>query len=127
MRFWLETHAVLWHFHEPEQLGTNAAAAIQGPDHRCCISAATFWEMAIKAGLGKLTLAAPLPAIRDEFVACGVEILDISADDCMGVQELPLHHRDPFDRLIAVQAMNAGLKLVSKDAIFDQYGVDRIW
>ena len=127
MQLLLDTHVVLWYFHEPERLSDAAKAALESAENQCCISAATFWEIAIKAGLGKLTLAQPLPDIRDDFERQGVGILDITADLCMGVQHLQQHHRDPFDRLIAVQAITGNLTLISKDAIFDVYGVDRIW
>ena len=127
MRVLLDTHAVLWYFHEPDLLSPAAKAAIESAENQCLISAATFWEIAIKAGLDKLKLAEPLPVIRDEFVQRGVVVLNIDADACMSVQHLPHHHRDPFDRLLAAQALSEDLTLISRDAIFDQYGVNRLW
>lgn len=127
MRLLLDSHALLWYFHDPRRLGVIAGDAIDSADNQPFISAASFWEIAIKAGLGKLRLAQPLSDIRRDFIVHGARVLDISADHAIAVEHLPPHHRDPFDRLLVVQALAEGLTIVSKDGVFDLYGVPRIW
>jgi PIN domain nuclease of toxin-antitoxin system len=84
--------------------------------------------MAIKASLGKLVLTKPLGELLPVLLAdSGIELLPIEVPDLARVAALPFHHRDPFDRLLAAQALERGLTLVSIDAAFDAYGVDRLW
>ena len=127
MRFLLDTHAVLWYFHEPERLSVVARKAIESSDGIRAISAVSFWEIAIKVSIGKLTIAEPLSVIQDDFIERGVLLLDIAVRTCISIQELPLHHQDPFDRLLAAQALGEGFSLISRDSVFDRYGVHRIW
>ena len=127
MRLLLDSHAVLWYFHAPTRMSAAAIAAIESGETQPLISSASFWEIAIKAGLGKLTLSEPLSDIRDAFVSHGARVLDVTSDHAIAVQNLPQHHRDPFDRLLAVQALAEDLTVVSRDAVFDLYGVSRIW
>ena len=127
MRLLLDSHALLWYFHEPERLTAAAGAAIDADDARVFISVASFWELAIKVGLRKLRLFQPLSEIRRDFVAHGARVLDITADHAIAVEHLALHHRDPFDRLLVVQSQAEDLAVVSKDEVFDLYGIPRIW
>ncbi len=91
------------------------------------MSLASFWEIAIKVSIGKLRLPVPLDKIHDDFVMSGVQVLPFEIKHILGVSLLPFHHRDPFDRLLAAQALAEDLTLVSRDKIFDLYGVKRIW
>jgi len=85
---------------------------------------ASLWEMAIKNSLGKLGLPKPIDRfISEELAYNRVEILDIKANHVFEVAKLPFHHRDPFDRLIAAQALTEDLPLVTCDAVFQRYGV----
>jgi PIN domain nuclease of toxin-antitoxin system len=127
VRLLLDSHTMLWYFHDPTKLSTAAQAAIDSEENQPYISAASFWEMAIKAGLGKLRLSKPLSEIRKDFVSHGAQILNVTADHAIAVEHLAQHHRDPFDRLLAVQALAESLTLVSKDGVFDLYGVPRLW
>ena len=127
MRLLLDSHAVLWYFHDPTKMSEAAETAIGSEENYPYISAASFWEIAIKAGLGKLHLSQPLSEIRTDFVTHDAQILDVTADHAISVEHLAPHHRDPFDRLLAVQAYAENMTLVSKDEIFDLYGVSRLW
>ncbi len=127
MRLLLDSHAVLWYFYDPSRMSDAALAAIDSGENQPHISAVSFWEIAIKAGLGKLQLSQPLSEIRDEYVRYGARIIDVTADHALAVEHLAPHHRDPFDRLLAVQALAEGLTLLSKDDVFDLYGVPRLW
>jgi PIN domain nuclease of toxin-antitoxin system len=84
--------------------------------------------MAIKMGLGKLALTTPLSEmVAQQETEAALEILEIRRQHVLGVQTLPPHHRDPFDRLLVAQCRIEGLELVSADAVLDKYGIRRIW
>jgi PIN domain nuclease of toxin-antitoxin system len=98
------------------------------PANELLLSVASVWEMAIKASLGKLRLATTLGGLLDDARAnLGVGLLQIAPEHAMRVQDLPFHHRDPFDRLLASQAIADRLVMLSADSVFDRYGVRRIW
>ena len=87
-----------------------------------------MWELSIKTGLGKLTLSLPFRRWMEQAIAdLGLTVLPISLESCERQASLPFHHRDPFDRLLAAQALVENIKVVSADTVLDQYGVDRIW
>ena len=92
------------------------------------LSAATIWEVAIKVGLGKLTLSQPYRLWMNQALAdLGATVLPITVEYADAQAALPAHHRDPFDRLLIAQAMVEGIALVSVDSQFDSYGVHRLW
>jgi PIN domain nuclease of toxin-antitoxin system len=96
--------------------------------NECYVSFVSAWEMAMKAAIGKLKLAVPVKRyIQEQLPANAIKLLPLSIDHVTAVESLPLHHRDPFDRLLVAQAQQELLSLVSVDASFDQYGVARIW
>jgi len=89
---------------------------------------ASFWEIAIKNSLSKLRLPAAIDRYLPEQMSLnGFETLEISFRQTVGTATLPWRHRDPFDRLLAAQALEEKLNIVSRDAIFDAYGVKRVW
>ena len=94
----------------------------------CFISIASVWEAAIKVALGKVRLPYDL---RDDLPRIiednGFRLLPVEIDDATSVCDLPHHHGDPFDRLMAAQAMRRNLRIISRDAIFEKYGLRRIW
>ena len=95
------------------------------------ISAASLWEMAIKHSIGRLSLIDTTRSfeahLNHQLVINEIDVLDISRSHVIQVATLPLHHRDPFDRLIAVQSLQDQLPIISVDAVLDAYGVERIW
>ena len=124
----LDTHAMLWFFWDDPQLAVGAKAAIEDADNGKLVSVVSCWEIAIKVGLGKLDLGESSQSfLSRELAVNNFELLPISLDHATAVEQLPAHHRDPFDRLLIAQAMSESLSLVSADAIFDQYGVSRLW
>jgi len=114
--------------HMPRRLGPDArliCADLDSPLHLSLVSA---WEMAIKLSIGKLRLPHPLAQILVEArTVNGLPTLPIHERHILRVRHLPLHHRDPFDRLLAAQAFEEGLTLLSGDDAFDAYDVPRIW
>ncbi|MDX2169042.1 MAG: type II toxin-antitoxin system VapC family toxin [Deltaproteobacteria bacterium] len=128
MELLLDTHAFLWWVAGSRPLPRAARAAIADPGNSCRISLASCWEMAIKVSLGKLRLPAPLERfIPEQMASNGFRLLEIDLGDIARVATLPFHHRDPFDRLLAAQALDGGFRIVSADRVFQRYGVARVW
>jgi PIN domain nuclease of toxin-antitoxin system len=124
----LDTHAFLWFVWDDPLLSATAKALIEDPSNRKLVSVASCWEIAIKAGLGKLTLGDPAAVfVPRELASNGFDLLDISLAHATAVELLPKHHKDPFDRLLIVQAQSEGAPIVSVDVAFDPYGVTRLW
>jgi len=92
-----------------------------------CVSAASVWEMAIKAVCGRLMLPAPVPAYIGARVRDGLRVLSVDWTHAAAVESLPGHHADPFDRLIIAQAKTEGLTVITGDDVFSDYGVKVIW
>lgn len=128
MNFLLDTHALLWFLWDDPLLSATARDVIVEPSHRKLISIASCWEIAIKSGLGKLDLGEPSQTFLSRELAINhFELLPISLEHATAVEGLPLHHRDPFDRMLVAQAQSLHCAIVSADAVLDQYGVGRIW
>ena len=128
MALLLDTHTFLWWVEDSPRLSRKARTAIGRPDETCFFSLASSWEMAIKISLGRLKLAQRLDRFVAEHVAAnGLQPLPVQLPHAARVAELPFHHRDPFDRLLAAQALEEGLSIVSVDPMFGKYGVKRIW
>jgi PIN domain nuclease of toxin-antitoxin system len=128
MRLLLDAHALIWAADDPSRLGPLAARALADPANTLLLSAGTIWEIAIKVGLRKLALSLPFNAWMTQVIAeLGIAVLPITVEYADAQIRLPSHHRDPFDRLLAANAKTEGIALVSADAVFDQYGVQRIW
>jgi PIN domain nuclease of toxin-antitoxin system len=124
----LDTHALLWWLDGDERLSPAARAAIADPANLAMVSAASAWEITTKHRLGKLPGAAEVA--RDVAGAVASQAfadLPISLRDAERAGRLPGAHRDPFDRMLAAQALAADLELVSIDPVFDDFGVRRFW
>ena len=128
MTLLLDTHAFLWFCQDDPQLSTTAKTLIEDPGNRKLVSIASCWEIAIKAGLGKLRLGEPSGTyIPAALAQTGFELLPISLANATGVEQLSPHHKDPFDRMLIAQAMVEGIPLVSVDPAFDGYPITRLW
>jgi PIN domain nuclease of toxin-antitoxin system len=121
MEYLLDTHSFLWFINGDEQLSGKAKNAIADPDAIKYISIASFWEIAIKVNLGKLSLDMAYQDLRQQVVANGFEILPITFEHTIELLSLDLHHRDPFDRIIIAQALSENLVVISKDGNFSRY------
>jgi PIN domain nuclease of toxin-antitoxin system len=101
---------------------------VEDAGNECSVSLASGWEMAIKSQLGKLRLPLAFEGLfPGALEKLGFFVLPIQAAHLHHYHALPLHHRDPFDRLLVAQALADGLTVVGNDAAFDAYGVKRIW
>lgn len=128
MTLLLDTHAFLWFVWDDPQLSLPAKTAIEDPANRKLVSVASCWEIAIKAGIGKLKLGTSSDVfIPRELARNNFDLLPISLAQATAVETLPQHHKDPFDRLLIVQARLEGAPIVSVDISFDPYNVPRIW
>lgn len=128
MRILLDTHAFLWWTSDSPELTDNVRAIIADETTECWLSLASCWEMAIKISLGKLRLSAPLERfIPEQLAANGIRLLNIDFRHIGAVEDLPFHHRDPFDRLLVAQALAEDLVLVTKDNAFTRYEVKCVW
>jgi PIN domain nuclease of toxin-antitoxin system len=127
MTFLLDTHTFLWLLREPEKLPSSVRAIAEEPSNALALSVVTPWEMAIKANLGKLDACEILDNFERLVALAGYSILETTIDHVIRGGRLPLHHRDLFDRLLAAQALELRLPLVSGNEAFDWYGVHRIW
>jgi PIN domain nuclease of toxin-antitoxin system len=110
MKLLLDTHVVLWWLDDPIVLSNSARDAIADFHNEVFVSAAVAWEIAIKRGLGKL--AAPTD-LQSAIKACQFSPLPITVDHALATEKLPLHHRDPFDRMLVAQALIDNLTVVS--------------
>ena len=128
MRVLLDTHAFLWWIDDAPSLSRKARASISSPRNECLLSIASCWEMAIKVSLGKLRLPGVIERfIPEQLAANAFRQLTIEFRHVARVAALPFHHRDPFDRLLAAQAIEEECAIVSADPVFRKYGVKRIW
>jgi PIN domain nuclease of toxin-antitoxin system len=129
VRVLLDTHALLCAVGDVERLGAVAKAALRNPTNELVVSAATAFELSTKQRIGKLPDAATvLAAYTDVLRQLGAEELPITSHHALVAGQLAWDHRDPFDRILAAQAITEALPLVSSDRAFDTIsGVRRIW
>lgn len=128
MNILLDTHAVIWWYEDDDRLTRRARAAISSARSRVFVSTATAWECAIKFQAGKLPQAAALiAAFRPLLQRAGFDLLDMSLEHILAAGALPSFHGDPFDRVLAAQALSEGMAIVSRDKALDPYGVRRLW
>lgn len=120
MKLLLDTHVFLWWLSDPKILTPAAASAIGDPQNRVLISVALLWEIAIKRVIGKLTAPLGLP---NAISRAGFDLLPIEVSHVEKTEQLPVHHRDPFDRMLVAQAMVEGATLVTRDPRIPQYGI----
>lgn len=105
-----------------------ARAAIEDPNNAKAVSPASYWEIAIKVRLGKYQMRETYDEfIRHAIYDNGFDILAIEPGHTSVLVTLPMHHKDPFDRLMIAQAIVENIGIVSADAVLDAYGVSRIW
>lgn len=128
MRLLIDSHSLVWAVDNPAQLSAAATTELQDPANELIISAATVWEISIKAGMGKLTLSSAYRAWMNRAITyLGLTILPITVEYAAAQAALPWHHRDPFDRLLVAESLTDGVPVVSADAHLDVYGITRIW
>ncbi|MEM6261736.1 MAG: type II toxin-antitoxin system VapC family toxin [Bacteroidota bacterium] len=126
MGYLLDTHTLLWYIQGDSKLSNRAKGVISESDE-VIVSIVSLWEIAIKSNLGKLEFADDISQIRKDIEVLGFDLVNISIDSLDTYQKLPLHHRDPFDRLLIAFAMTHGHSIIEIDAKFYPYPVIRVW
>lgn len=128
MNLLIDSAALVWFLEDDAHLTDAAAEVIEDEKSRAMVSAVTSWELAVKTGLGKIRLPYELGEEFERTIERnGFELLPLSHNALERTARLPDHHRDPFDRLLAAEALEQSATLVSNNQVFDAYGVKRIW
>ncbi|RKY69484.1 MAG: PIN domain nuclease [Candidatus Latescibacterota bacterium] len=128
MKFLLDTHTFLWWDSEPAKLSPQVLTSCQDRANAVLLSVASAWEMQIKLQLGKLKLNMSLAElIESQRRTNNIEMLPVALPHVLALQNLPSHHKDPFDRLLIAQANVEGAVLLSNDSIFAKYSVQLLW
>ena len=127
MRYLLDTHALLWYFADSESLTEKAAEVIEHNGSLKYVSTASLWEFTIKQNLGKLQFEGGISALYSMIQENHFQILDIQESYLVVLSEMPLIHRDPFDRLIIATAISEGMTILTADSNIHKYEVRWIW
>ncbi len=128
MKFLLDTHAFIWFIAGDNTLSNKVRELIEDTSNERLISSASAWEMAIKFSLGKLMMDASFDELfPDQLQSNDITLLPIHLTHLSRIAQMPLHHRDPFDRLLVAQCQVEGIPILSRDPAFDAYGIQRIW
>ncbi len=126
-KYLIDTHVLIWMAQQPENLSVLSKGILESANE-LFLSQVSVWEMAIKIKAEKLNIVADLSwFIQSSIEKYKLEVLQISLPHIYHTQQLPLHHRDPFDRLLIAQSMSENIPIISSDDVFDVYDVERIW
>jgi PIN domain nuclease of toxin-antitoxin system len=126
-RVLLDTHVLVWWMHDPSRLSRHAVSTLQNADNKILVSAAVAWELAIKARIEKITPASLIEDLSRTLRLQSFMELDITVAQAVAAGLLPLHHKDPFDRLLVAQALSLSVPILSADRVLDRYQVERLW
>ncbi len=128
MRLLLDTHSFIWWSGQSNKLSQGALALCQDAGNTLLLSVVSVWEIQIKLNLGKLTVSVPLRELIERHRQMNqLQVLSVSLDHVLALDELPAYHKDPFDRLLIAQARVEGAALVSQDEELAKYPVDVRW
>jgi PIN domain nuclease of toxin-antitoxin system len=124
--FLIDTHVFIWLAEDDPNLPLAIRDTLENTDN-VFVSIASFWEISIKLKIGKLSLCDDFNNIETRFRETRFKLLSITLKDTIQLYNLPLHHKDPFDRILVSQAINHSLILVSRDQALDDYPIQRLW
>ena len=128
MRVLVDTHTFLWALLKDHRLSATAKQVLTSKEHELYFSLVSLWEIAVKMKIGKLnTVGSSVTYIRDEMAEYGMELLPIRYEHILELERLPLHHSEPFDRLLIAQAVAESLPILTHDEKFPLYPVKLIW
>jgi len=127
MNVLLDTHTFIWYIEGNPKLTENAKNVIELSDEKVYLSIISLWEIAIKTNKKQLTLQNQFDDLLDVLNSLEIEILSITFADTQTYKNLPLHHGDPFDRMLISQAMTNNLVIIGCDRAFDNYPVQMLW
>ena len=118
---------LIWLLNGDNILSKKVLEIIKNPKLELFVSIVSFWEVSIKRSLGKFDISYSTRDLINETKNSGIKLIGVEPDHIFSLEELPLHHRDPFDRLIIAQSKAENMLLISKDEMFDKYISTRIW
>ncbi len=121
MKLLLDTHVLLWAASEPDRLSQAARSLIEAEENELFFSAVSLWEIVIKNGLGRADFQVDARLLRRGLLGNGYRELPISSEHAVAVESLPLHHKDPFDRMLISQSIVEGFTLLTADTTLAQY------
>jgi PIN domain nuclease of toxin-antitoxin system len=128
VRVLIDTHIFIWYVQSSDRLPSSVIAMINDGRNDILFSIASVWEMAIKQSSGKLNLGNPYSSfIAEQMRLNSMELLPVRLEHLDLITTLPLHHRDPFDRLLIAQAIVEDIVIISADSAFSLYPVQRMW
>jgi len=127
MNLLLDTHTFIWFSEGNKSLPKQAKELIEDINNISFVSMASLWEMSIKISLNKLQIKIPFENLYDVIIDNGFMILPISFNHLVTQNNLDFYHRDPFDRLLISQSLSEDMPLISKEEVFDNYSIKRIW
>lgn len=130
MRLLLDTHTFIWYLTDNSRLSNQVLELINDENNQILLSMASIWEIAIKQSIGKLTFNQPQPFeifITQQLNFNDLTLLNITVSHIAVISTLPLHHRDPFDRILIAQTIVENIPVLSADTIFDAYPIQRLW
>lgn len=128
MKLLLDTHTFIWWDSEPTRISPAALSLLVQPENEILLSLVSLWEIQIKAQLGRLELRIPLVDITlRQQLDNGLLLLPIVLEHILELDNLPWHHKDPFDRMLIAQGRTEGATLISCDAAFGSYDCQVIW
>ena len=126
MKVLIDTHVLLWGIQDEAKVSSRVRALLPVAD--VWISVASLWEIITKVQIGRLVLPAPVgDYLAQKLKMNGVSVLPLSFDHVRRLEEIPPHHRDPFDRILVAQSLEEKLPLVSADPHFEKYPIQLIW
>jgi PIN domain nuclease of toxin-antitoxin system len=128
MNYLLDTHVFIWMDSDPSLLSASVEGLLKDKQNAVYISVVSVWEMQIKVQIGKLTLSAPVEKlVQEQRDNNDLNILPVTLAHALKVGDLPLHHKDPFDRLLVAQAIVEDFTFITKEQILSQYAVNIVW
>lgn len=124
----LDTHTLLWYIKGSPKLSAHALDILENKQHTILVSKVSLWEIVVKLNIKKLTLPVSFERFVTDIESLDIQLLPISTQHLSQYLLLPLHHRDPFDRMLIAQSIHENIYLMGKDEVFDQYqGLKRVW
>jgi len=128
LRYLLDTHTLLWITQDSDQLAPKVKKIFLDEKNEILLSTISLWEIAIKISLEKLKLPSNLDEfIKNHIIRNGIKIVNFEANHICQLENLPFHHRDPFDRALAAYCIQEKIPLLTKDKIFKKYKIKSIW
>jgi PIN domain nuclease of toxin-antitoxin system len=127
MKYLLDAHTLIWFLNGDTKLPADVRAIIEDGKNNCFVSIASLWEIAIKHSSGKLDLNMPFHEINRLIEYSNIELLAVSFDHLLVLNTMPLHHNDPFDRIIISQSIHEKITILTKDSLFKIYPVSILW